>query len=102
MNYYLNLKTPLEYSKELGVKSKKLRLHYKLKQVTLAEKSGVSVSSIKRFEGTGQISLLSLLKIANVLNCLDGFSDLFPEENPLSIAELEKFEKNKNRQRGRK
>ena len=36
----------------------------KISQQRLSIKSGVSLGSIKRFEGTGQISLLSLTKIA--------------------------------------
>lgn len=45
-------------------------------QQELAERSGVSYGSIKRFERFGKISFLSLLKIAEVLGRLDDFEKL--------------------------
>jgi transcriptional regulator with XRE-family HTH domain len=39
----------------------------KISQAELAMRSGVSLGSIKRFEGSGEISLISLLRIAAVL-----------------------------------
>ena len=39
--------------------------------------SGVSYGSIKRFETTGQISLLSLTKIAMALDVADELRELF-------------------------
>ena len=100
MNYKLNLYTPVEISRNIAVNAKRLRLQLNLKQITLSEKSGVSVSSIKRFESTGCVSLSSLLKIANVLDCLQEFSFLFPSKLSKSVSDLEKSEKNKFRCRG--
>ena len=48
-----------------------------LSQRDLANKSGVSYASIRRFENIGEISLNSLLKIANALDCLEDFNSLF-------------------------
>ncbi len=53
------------------------RKEAKISQVALAEKSGVSYASIRRFENSGEISLSSLLKLANVLNYLADFEKLF-------------------------
>lgn len=50
-------------------------LHYS--QVELAQRSGVSYGSIKRFERFNEISLASLLKIAMALGCLPDFTHLF-------------------------
>jgi hypothetical protein len=48
----------------------------------LAKRSGVSLGSLKRFETTGQISLESLLLLADVLNRLDDFDAVLkPIEN---------------------
>ncbi len=69
--------------------------------MTLAEMSGVSASSIKRFETTGQISFTSLLQIANALGVLDDFSSLFKIETPMTLAELEKLENTPIPLRGR-
>lgn len=51
-------------------------------QKDLAEKSGVSYGSIKRFERLGKISFESLLKIAEVFNRLEEFETLLlPRDN---------------------
>ncbi len=71
------LKTPAEISMEIARRSKTARLNANLSQSGLAERSGVSLGSLKRFESTGQIALESLLKIALTLNCLNDFNALF-------------------------
>ena len=48
-----------------------------MSQRTLAERSGVSYGTLKKFERTGQISLTSLLKIALILDSLEDFQHLF-------------------------
>ncbi len=70
----INLSTPSSMIQTLKDKFKEKRLSLDLTQEGLANKSGVSLGSLKRFEGSGQISLESLLKLALVLECLDDFS----------------------------
>lgn len=53
-----------------------------------AEISGVSLGSLKRFENTGEISLVSLLKLAIVLDCAEEFEQLFVKEHIMSIQEI--------------
>ena len=48
----------------------------------------VSLGSIKRFETTGQISLLSLTKIAVALNIADDLRNIFTEIPYNSIEEV--------------
>lgn len=67
---------------------KKLRKAKKLTQKALAQKSGVTYASFRRFESSGDISLLSLLKIANALNCLGDFNELFKND---IITDLKSF-----------
>ena len=50
--------------------------------------SGVSYGSIKRFETTGQISLLSLTKLAIALNEVDEIRNLFTDVPYRSIQEV--------------
>lgn len=71
---------PQEEIKAIAQRAKALRLQFKLSQEKLAERSGVSFGSIKRFENTGKISLESLLKIAFTLNAMREFSNLFPSK----------------------
>lgn len=60
----------------------------KISQMTMAERSGVSLGSIKRFEQTGEISLSSLIKLALVLGYEEDFNDLFRRKNYQSIFEV--------------
>lgn len=60
---------------------KQRRKELKLSQKELAKRTDVSYGSIKRFEQKGDISLSSLLKLANTLGTLNEFNDLF--NNPL-------------------
>lgn len=71
------LKTDKEILKDIAKRERKRRKYYKLTQKQLADKSGVSFGSVKRFENTGEISLKSLLKIAFVLDSQAEFDKLF-------------------------
>ncbi|HLD44970.1 MAG TPA: XRE family transcriptional regulator [bacterium] len=84
----------------LSKRAKERRLFYGYKRTTLAKKAGVNVASLKRFELTGQISLVSLLKLAFALDCLAEFSNLFPLPEAHSIKELEQRMKPIRRKRG--
>ena len=66
------------------------RKERKLSQKALAQSSGVSYASIKRFEQTGEISLRSLVKLANAIGCLSDFEELFKHEIILSVKEYKK------------
>ena len=101
MNFKLNIFTPTEIEKQVALNGKKLRLKFNLTRKTLSENSGVSFSSIKRYETTGKISFTNLLKIASALGCLDDFSSLFNDIKIATIAGLEKEENSKKRKRGR-
>lgn len=73
-NYVL---TPDEILFGIARNEKSRRKERKITQERLAEISGVSLGSIRRFEQTGDISLVSLLKIAIVLDETDTLSSLF-------------------------
>ncbi len=73
-------KTPTDIMQELQVKFKERRKSLGYTQPELATRSGVSLGSLKRFEGSGQIALESLLKLALVLECLEDFSGVCCEE----------------------
>ena len=66
------------------------RKERKLSQKALAQSSGVSYASIRRFERTGEISLRSLVKLANAISCLSDFKELFKHEIILSVKEYKK------------
>lgn len=67
---------------------KACRKELKLSQKLLAQKSGVSYASVRRFESTGDIAFVSLLKIASALNCLEDFNELFGSKRITSLKDL--------------
>jgi len=83
---YLDLKTPREVRLDIAAKAKEQRLSLNISQNELAQRSGVSLGSVKRFESTGLISLPSLLEIALVLGRMQDFDTLFAApKNPASL-----------------
>jgi transcriptional regulator with XRE-family HTH domain len=68
--------TPSEVSKALAERHRILRKQLKMSQEEMAERSGVSLGSLKRFEITGKISLDSLLKLTHLLGRLNEFDNL--------------------------
>ena len=76
-NKFLNQKTPNEIAKNLVEKIKQQRKKLKVSQQELAQKSGVSLGSIKRFETKYEISLQSFIKIAIALDLDGDFEKLF-------------------------
>jgi len=68
--------TPLAVSQALAERYRTLRKQLKMSQEEMAERSGVSLGSLKRFENTGKISLDSLLKLMHLLGRLNEFDSL--------------------------
>ncbi len=89
MLHYSVIKTPSIILLEIAHKIKILRKQAKYSQIELAERSGVSLGSLKRFENSGQISFESLLKLAHILDRLDEFSSILkPSQNLRHIEKL--------------
>jgi len=80
--------TPRELGQMIALNVRVHRKARKLSLKRLSEISGVSYGSMKRFESSGEISLISLLKIAVVLDCADAFKHLFSDIRPQSIQEI--------------
>ena len=94
------LKTPLDVMKELSQKVKALRLEQNITQQELADKVGIAIGTVKRFEKTGEIQLKYLLQIALVLGRLNEFSNLFSADDiPISLYNMKE---KKTKQRARK
>lgn len=87
MGKYSINKLPSEVLKDTALKYRYLRKRAKLSQTEIAERSGVSYGSIKRFERTGQISLESFLKLLHILNRLDDFDTILQPGEDLKIVE---------------
>lgn len=87
-NTFFNQKTPNEIAKSLANKIKERRKKLKISQENLAQKSGVSLGSIKRFETKYEISLQALIKIAIALDLDKDFENLFSTQTYASIDEV--------------
>ena len=88
MNEYV-WETCEELDKKIDIERVRLiRKRRSISQEKLSKISNVSLGSIKRFETTGQISLLSLTKIAVALNIADDLRNIFTEIPYNSIEEV--------------
>ncbi|MCM1188817.1 MAG: helix-turn-helix transcriptional regulator [bacterium] len=87
-NLTLLSKTPLELNRLLAKRISAIRKRRKITQRMLSEKSGVSLGSLKRFEQTGEISLLSFTKLAVALEIDSELEALFEEVPFASIEEI--------------
>lgn len=92
---HVMLRGPSDMRLLLASRARERRLFLNITQQELANRSGVSLGSIRRFEKSGLISLSSLLEIALVLNCLDSFDTLFPP----AVLETSLYKLPKKRQR---
>ena len=95
MNFSIQKTTP-EYLSEIALRMKHVRKQHKLSQLELAERSGVSLGSLKRFENTGKIALESLVKLAQILDATDAFDQLFAM--PKDMSHIESLFSNKTRE----
>jgi transcriptional regulator with XRE-family HTH domain len=81
--------TPYETGLQIAERHRAMRKRLKISQQEMAERSGVSLGSLKRFENSGKISLESLLKLVHLLGRLSDFDYVLKEgENPDDIEKL--------------
>lgn len=81
--------TPTEVSKALAERHRLIRKQLRMSQDEIAERSGVSLGSLKRFENTGKISLESLLKLAHLLGRINEFDRVLSVEE--DVKDIEKL-----------
>ena len=80
--------TAEELDLKLAQRVRNIRKRRSISQETMASMSGVSYGSVKRFESTGQISLLSLTKIAMALDIADELRNIFSQVPYRDIKEV--------------
>jgi transcriptional regulator with XRE-family HTH domain len=67
---------------------RRCRSYHKLSRRSLAEKSGVSVSTISRLENEGVATLGVLIKLATALGVTDSLLGIFPVPDYKSMDEF--------------
>lgn len=80
--------TAEELDQKLAQRVRNVRKRRSITQEKLSQMSGVSYGSVKRFEATGQISLVSLTKIALALDLADELRNLFTQVPYKNIQEV--------------
>ncbi|MCY1553802.1 hypothetical protein D9M68_903220 [compost metagenome] len=73
---------------QLGQRVQKLRLERSLSRPALSELCGVPVSTIKRFEATGEIGTKAMLRIFISLEAVDHIIRLGAQPGPQTMGEM--------------
>ena len=84
----MKLKTPKEMTIEAAARFKRMRRAKRVTIKELSEKSGVPYSTVRRFESSGEVSFLSLVKMVSVLGEDAQIESLFDNAVPSSIEEV--------------
>ncbi|MEW6292604.1 MAG: helix-turn-helix transcriptional regulator [Pseudomonadota bacterium] len=94
----IELLTPDEVCRELGVRCRVLRLARNLSQAEMAAMTGSSLSSIRRLEAYGQGTLALLVRVVQALQA-GAQLESFLIQPTLSIADIERTVAATQRQR---
>ncbi|MBI9079563.1 MAG: helix-turn-helix transcriptional regulator [Pseudodesulfovibrio sp.] len=98
----VNILSPEDIQIKVAQRVKSARLTANFTQQGLALRAGVSLGSLKRFEGEGEISLKNLIRLAFALRLEDEIGALFQPKPSASLDTLLDQSKISQRQRGRK
>ena len=82
---------------QVANKVRQRRLEMNLTQTGMAQRSGVNINTYRRFETTGEIAFLNLVKIASVLGMTDDIIRLFSQRKYNSIEEVINSDKIRHR-----
>lgn len=85
--------------RELGQRIKEIRIKRSLTQQELAQNAGVSFSTIARIENGTSVNMENYMRILRILNLLQNFDLLVPEQQ---IAPEDILERTPRRQRASK
>ena len=79
---------PIEIQKEIARKEKERRREKGITQEEMARRADLSLSSLRRFEQTGEISFAALIRIGSVLDDEKAFLGLFAPQEFKTMKEL--------------
>ena len=79
---------PIEIQKEIARKEKERRRKKGITQEEMARRADLSLSSLRRFEQTGEISFAALIRIGSVLDDEKAFLGLFAPQEFKTMKEL--------------
>ena len=90
---------PDEIAKEIADEFRRRRIEKNLTREQVADKSGVAVSNIVRFEQKGLISLKNLIGIAMALEYTSEIRHIFSEQKYQTMEELQQIKRNMNKKK---
>ena len=93
---------PDEIAKEMASDFRKRRIEKNLTREEVADKSGVAVSNIVRFEQKGLISLKNLIGISMALLYIAEIKNIFSEPKYSTMEELLQIKRNTNKKKAYK
>ena len=93
---------PDEIAKEIAAEFRRRRIEKNLTREQVAEKSGVAVSNIVRFEQKGLISLKNLIGIAMAMEYTSEVKNIFSEPKYSTMEDLTQIRKNTGKTRAHK
>jgi len=88
-----------DVAKSMAEDFRKRRIEKNLTREQVAEKSGVAVSNIVRFEQKGLISLKNLIGIATAMDYLSEVKNIFSEPKYSTMEELTQIRRNQGKSR---
>lgn len=93
---------PDEIAKEIAKDFRRRRIEKNLTREDVADKSGVAVSNIVRFEQKGLISFTNLIGVAIALGYTAEVRNIFSEPKYSTMEELQQIKRNANKKKAYK
>ena len=93
-------KTPERLAKKLATNCRRRRLDKGMSRRSLSEQTGIPELTLERFKTKGKISLEAFLKLVGAFDWYDEMSAIMGKSKFTTGTELERINKNQNRQKG--
>ena len=93
------LNSPDDIAREIAADFRKRRIEKNLTREQVAERSGIAVSNIVRFEQKGLISLQHLIGIALALGYASELKSVFAQPKYATMEELMQIRKNQHKKK---
>ena len=91
-----------DIAKEIAAEFRRRRVEKNLTRVQVAERSGVAVSNIVRFEQKGLISLANLIVLAMAMGYVSEIKNIFSQPKYSTMEELSQIRENTSKTRAYK
>lgn len=79
---------PGDVARTVAARARARRVALGLTQQDVADRSGVNIWTLRRFEASGRVAFDALIRVAVVLDAVEEFGSLFPEPEFRSLDEV--------------